>query len=526
MRKIFFISILIHFASYSNAQEYLMAATQKDLNDFGYYFKGEFSFRDEIIFDKNKKYSKADSLNLFIADSIQFHKNYSYYYQKQPHVCQNRFYKMGVVNKENEVVIPFTYDWVQTKYDKNLIVVKEHRVGVIDSMGNIIIPFIAKGVVIKSNTLIAIQKLKNDSTIYFYNGNGKSLFSLKAFSAALINDYYVRIDGTDTRFKGVVDLKGNWVVQPNKYDYISWIENGFAGAYKNGKYGVIDMKGNEVLPFMYNNIVIGHINQFIVYKDGQSGVLDKNNKLVIPFDSSWKDNYGSWYFLRYGDSTVMLDIKSKKKIIGNLHVFAPAMNNNNKSGWQLEEKDVLIITDKKTNKQGMFRADGLEIFPIGFYNVNYSKDKKLVIVSKNPTDDKYLFNYAAYNLDGKIVVPFSPNGLQFISSSSKLLLSTNEKRQSAFVNIETGLPTTPYEYNGLGGYESQLPFGYVGAKKNFQLALISPEGKALTQAVYSHFYLLSDFSKTNFDKEIICIARRVDALVGITNTGEEIQIKK
>ena len=53
------------------------------------------------------------------------------------------------------------------------------------------------------------------------------------------------------------------------------------GAMKNGKWGMVDFKGNAVLPFIYDRIeYTGSLLK--VEKDGLSGTVDKNGKFVSP----------------------------------------------------------------------------------------------------------------------------------------------------------------------------------------------------------------------------------------------------
>lgn len=53
---------------------------------------------------------------------------------------------------------------------------------------------------------------------------------------------------------GVINIKGE-VIIPFKFDWISWPDkNGNIPACKAGKYGCLNMKGNVILPFVYDSV--------------------------------------------------------------------------------------------------------------------------------------------------------------------------------------------------------------------------------------------------------------------------------
>ncbi len=79
------------------------------------------------------------------------------------------------------------------------------------------------------------------------------------------------------------------------YDEIDFLHNPFSNydyfaAKQEGKYGVIDHDGNEILPFIYDRIepnVTNHeLNRqlAVVSKNKKFGVVDLNNNMIIPFE--------------------------------------------------------------------------------------------------------------------------------------------------------------------------------------------------------------------------------------------------
>ncbi|MDO5046725.1 WG repeat-containing protein [Campylobacter sp.] len=78
------------------------------------------------------------------------------------------------------------------------------------------------------------------------------------------------------------------IILPFIYEDISFSEEGLISAKKDGKYGVIDISGNEILPFAYDYLSRFKEGLAIVVKiEGKSakqGFIDKSGKIVVPME--------------------------------------------------------------------------------------------------------------------------------------------------------------------------------------------------------------------------------------------------
>lgn len=70
---------------------------------------------------------------------------------------------------------------------------------------------------------------------------------------------------------------------PCKYKHIKSLENDYFLAKDNGKYGIIDVDNNIIIPFEYDSINGFGEGLFPVKKDGKYGFVDENNNVVIDF---------------------------------------------------------------------------------------------------------------------------------------------------------------------------------------------------------------------------------------------------
>ncbi len=187
-------------------------------------------------------------------------------------------------------------------------------------------------------------------------------------SFALIENYNEKsclVKMADTGYFGLIDLKGNIVVEPeygHYFDYCSYggsdvhyvmqdedrndhiidmntfkvdpqihgghganddvipagfddidrYHNGLAAAKKNGKWGYVDKNNNTVIPFEYEQVedrfiaddCRGFDGTYIpVKKNGKMGIINKQNQVVVPFEYS---------VIMHGDDGIFIAQKSGK----------------------------------------------------------------------------------------------------------------------------------------------------------------------------------------------------------------------
>jgi len=94
--------------------------------------------------------------------------------------------------------------------------------------------------------------------------------------------------------EGIINKKGD-IVAPCIYDFISsFSEDSTASASLNEKIGRIDIQGNVVIPFEYEECNDFCEGLACVRKDGLYGFINRDNKIVIP--CQYTDTYNSWGF--------------------------------------------------------------------------------------------------------------------------------------------------------------------------------------------------------------------------------------
>lgn len=70
----------------------------------------------------------------------------------------------------------------------------------------------------------------------------------------------------------------------DSYDEITPFFEGCARVKRNGKYGFIDEKGNEIIPLEYDNASVFSSGLVAVSKNAKAGAINKKNQVVIPLE--------------------------------------------------------------------------------------------------------------------------------------------------------------------------------------------------------------------------------------------------
>ncbi len=199
----------------------------------------------------------------------------------------------GYIDINGKEVIPTIYEDTDKDYiTDGLILVKQNgKYGVIDHKGNIIIT------------------PKYDDA--YMTEDEYTIVNLGYKEKNKGNTIYV-----DPGKWGIIDPKGKVIAEP-KYDRISGFREGLACVnlgssfpsggkggggtsfvrFQGGKYGFINMEGNEVIPIEYDYATSFFEGMAVVEVDGKNGFINTKGEIVIPlkYDSAWEFNDGIAY---------------------------------------------------------------------------------------------------------------------------------------------------------------------------------------------------------------------------------------
>lgn len=203
--------------------------------------------------------------------------------------------KYGIINKKGKIIYPCKSE-EKIYYTNGIACIKQNdKYGLIDNKGKIIYPCKSSEYILNEGPFIQYNE---DGKFILKNRSGKLLYSGKNRADC---SKYMAVIRRDNDKDLIIDVDGNRIT--NK-DYDSAVLTGddkvIIGVNKPGfdrrnyLYGLIDRNGNEVIAPIYDNIDdIFKTDAFIVEKDGKTGIINSKGKQLLPIEYD-KISY-AWY---------------------------------------------------------------------------------------------------------------------------------------------------------------------------------------------------------------------------------------
>ena len=202
---------------------------------------------------------------------------------------------MGIADRSGRMVVPLEYDYrlyadgVSDPFRYGLIVMpKGGKYGVLDSAGRTVVPMVYDVVWLVDSNLMILQGYDPQITQPY-----ETLMQLDGDTVIPTHRYiswdedliYVQ---NNKKLWGLCDRSGR-VVVVCQYDHIDYLHNGLATVKKDGRTGVIDSRGREVIPVAEDRFggkkpYPQTRNLFVLEKDGRVGAVDSLGNTVIPFE--------------------------------------------------------------------------------------------------------------------------------------------------------------------------------------------------------------------------------------------------
>lgn len=255
-------------------------------------------------------------------------------------------------------------------------------------------------------------------------------------------------------------------------------KNGFAFIKQNGKWGVVNEKGKEILPAAYDEVDYEWFQKALMFstkKDGKLGVTDATGKIIVPNEyeviATALPNYlkvkkaGKWGVIRTTGGMPVVDFLYD-------HISNKTENP--------AVPDWPAIVQKK-DKFGLINEKGEEIYEVKAHDIQYVgenlygvKEKKQYGILNSKCSNQYEAAYDEISIYG--------NGVAAARKGNKW----------GYIN-KTGQEELKFIYEDAGRF-----INYVAAVKlNGKWGIIDPNGKFLTQPEYDDYKISSDGLKRN-----------------------------
>ena len=311
----------------------------------------------------------------------------------------------------------------------------DNKWGVMDSNGNTVIdPSYQEMIIVPNN--------KNDIFLCTYDVN----YETGEYKTKVLNSKNEMIF---TQYDKVEAIPNQDVNQN------LWYEEGILKVQKNGKYGMINFEGKEILQPEYETIeaVAGIKNAILIQKDGKYGVVDKEGKAMTDIAYTeikplGKDNK-SGYIVNDEQGKYGIIDYSKNQVLPNQYEGIEAVYGN----------DLYVVVE--AGKQKLIQKDGTEVLKDGF-------DKITAILKTSGAGVIYqkADKFGVMDLTGKVVIDSTYESLK--EAKSGIFIASKDGK---FGIIDmAGQEKLPFQYQSIT-YQEAADF-YVAEDTSFQANIL------------------------------------------------------
>lgn len=272
---------------------------------------------------------------------------------------------------------------------------------------------------------------------------------------------------------GLSNKVTNSIITEAKYNFVSSFREGYAQIESNGKFGIINSNGIEVIPLKYEFVDIPTCELFSAHVGGRYGCLDKKNNIVIPFvfDELWV--WSDIIVVRLGDKYGCLNRKNE--------VVIPVEYD------EIEPTPINIVA-KKHAKYGCFDLLGKETIPFIYDYIDVEMFHEGWAIARKEG------KYGTIDKLGQVIIKFSYDQLNRGYNDEYDMLSAVIDDKEGRLNI-TGDVVIPIIYEEVGyKYDDYLwnEFGLAQVTKKGLVGAINKSGQEVIPTIYSFMSSISE----------------------------------
>lgn len=223
----------------------------------------------------------------------------------------------GLINRDGAQVIPCEYNDIFYPTDGMIMAIKDDLYGYFDTNGTLVVPFqyraastfneglavvavdldsfsVAYGYIDKTGRMVipanyqycypffeGYAVVKDYDRYGFIDHNNKEVFPIKF--EILTSMFEGCFFAGDENGLAMYNKKFRRLTEP-VYTSIVGKSEGLALVVRNGKYGYLNEKGQEVIACQYDNAGLFRNGRTFVSKDGKWGIIDPKGKAVLPIE--------------------------------------------------------------------------------------------------------------------------------------------------------------------------------------------------------------------------------------------------
>ena len=427
---------------------------------------------------KNKKGSDINN-NIINGYPVSFYKNISKYqsvsfFNNDSYLVTNEYGLKGLIDLDGNEIIPCDFylfeelekgyikvaketDYKNVSYNNpNKTVRYYEKMGLYDVNGNNIIPCEYNNIEFISETIIKVASgirwtydpsILIDEDLYYdkyglYDNKGNIITNCKYASInniveeCMIVSLYHRPYGDMGEFNvkcGVINIKGEEII-PCIYNNIREIKDGVAVVVLENKFGYINTKGVKIFDVKFDFATKYSEGLFGVVKDGKAGFINAIGNILIPFNFKRVESFS-----------------------------------------ETIEKQALVYINGKC---GFIDLRGKTTIPIKYDF--FTKINNDLIVSHIRKEERFSFYYGWYNVKGEEILPCEYDYISNLSFSTDDLILIKKEKKYGLLNIK-GDELLPCEYDEISEFEY---YGGAPIKKNNKYGCIIESTKSIIPCYY------------------------------------------
>ncbi|QLE01665.1 WG repeat-containing protein [Galbibacter sp. BG1] len=304
--------------------------------------------------------------------------------------------KLGLYTDDITLEPEFDEIKFSTQKGAEIHVKKNGKYGILNKKGELVVPIVYNEIILKNN----LFELKKDDKISYlidgkiskYNINGNNVFRTSKY-----DNYYVF---SENKKKGILDDSNNIVIEP-KYDEIKYkriyyhsnLPEDILIVKNKGKWGIIDIQENNIIPVKYESLNMQFPEKIILGKNGFKQIYDTRSKKL-------NEEYNFDKFSQYSKDFSIIRKDNKETLIDNdnLNMLFPYQYDYIVHDYLPSNKLIIV---EMNEKKGIINIHNEILIPIIYDEVELFCENNIV-VKKND-------EYSILNSNNKILIPFSKN---------------------------------------------------------------------------------------------------------------------
>jgi hypothetical protein len=292
----------------------------------------------------------------------------------------------GVINSKGEEIIPFGKyrDISRWEYGKIYPATNKNGLyGAIDFSENIVVPFEYTSKPFFYRNYILVQKNKLWGIL---DNNGNETQPPQYYHLMHLTDRLIAVmPKEEDNSYGVMDIYGHMLIPP-RYEYIYPFNDTLLIVRKEDKDGLINTKGEEIIPCQYNSLWNRNPDYILAYSYKENNYWDSYSIFDLKGNKLTTGTYRSILYL--SDSTAIVDTERKNFLMIQLDGKDTKIKDIPYDDIKYLENNNLFAVMKKDKWAFMSMSfEGLTPFEYGYIAEYYGYDKKIRYEVKK--DDKY-----------------------------------------------------------------------------------------------------------------------------------------